>query len=273
VLSHPDLLCGSISQTVYVDQPQAQTAEISQEFAACNEAGGAWLEASVNGAETMNVTITNEEDEVVYTGESDAASFILQGLDAAVYTVELETTCSIFEYEVDLRDPNAVMAQIEGETEVELAGSEVEVTFTVDQVNATSFAWFVNGEAAGNASELNYAFDALGAYQIELLASNEMCSTISTHDILVSAPDAVEDLTADGISMSLAGDQLNIVTPSLNGTVQVQVYNAAGQLILSERIDQNGATYAMFVGELSKGAYVSTLTLDGELIHQMRWVK
>lgn len=273
VLSQPELLCGSISQTVYVGQPQAQTAAISQEYAACNDAGSAWLEASIAGATSMSVNIADENGVLVYNGESDAASFILQGLDAAVYNVTLETSCSTFEYEIDLRDPNAVSADIQGATEVELVESEVEVTFSVDQVNANAFAWYVNGEEAGNASELTYTFDALGAYQLELIASNEVCSVVSTHDLLVSAPDGIEDLATEDISMSLAGDHLNVVTPALNGLVQVHIYNAAGQLVRSERIKQNGAVYALFIGELSKGAYVSTLTLNGELIHQLRWVK
>jgi hypothetical protein len=272
VLTQEGLICGSISQTVYVDQPQAQNAEITHEYAICND-GGAWIEATINGAETITVEVLDSEGAAVYSVFENASSFILQGMDAGIYTVILHTDCIDSEVIVDLTDPNAVSAQIEGEPNVELVDGEAEINFTANTVNANSWLWLVEGVEAGSTQTLDYTFTALGEYQIELLATGESCADYDSFVIVVSGPNNVSDENLDQYSIALIGQELSIVTPIMDGNALLKIYNAVGQLITSERLPQTGAATSISVANLSKGAYLSTIELNGQVQHQTRWVK
>jgi len=60
------------------------------------------------------------------------------------------------------------------------------INFTSVTNNATSFAWYVNGDLGGNGETLDYSFEEGGYYEVYLISGNDFC-THRSNSVLIDA--------------------------------------------------------------------------------------
>jgi PKD repeat protein len=143
------------------------------------------------------------------------------------------------------------------------------VIFSAASEGATAWEWSF-GDGAGSTDEAPVHSYALpGIFTVTLTVSNGSCTSSATHTVEVDATTAVQDFAADGVRAWVDADHTIVVDhPNATGSVQVEVYDAGGRLLVDQ--ESSGSAGRTVVRSVEgTGIYTLRITLD-ERIHTAR---
>jgi hypothetical protein len=264
VIESEGSLCGTTTQTFYVDQPSQQSASFSSSIDPCNQSSSGQIILEVD-AEIYNYNLYDEEGELV-TGQADVSGISsIDALDGGLYTAEVITECDVFEWDVDISDPQAVSALIDlAVTEYELTGESIEVDFNSSVSNANDLLWFINGEPVSQDDAFSYVFTEIGDYTITLSASNDYCA--STDEIVISINEVVTDISdlADmNIQLFTVQHGFEIAFDRFTEGTFYQLYASNGQIVKEGGITSN--RYFINMNDYSAGIYLLQLRFGDQI--------
>jgi hypothetical protein len=113
---------------------------------------------------------------------------------------------------------------------------------TQNSPNATSFAWFINGDPVSTAAAYNFSMVTSGIYNITLQASNGTCSTMDSIQVRLDNP----------VSVSLGQDQ--VICAGTSKVLNATVFNPNAIYTWS-----TGSAFPM-ISVTSSGTYSVTVT-------------
>ena len=176
-----DLGCtGTISRPLVV-------AERSEEPAVENQTVCKGTEATLTASNSnhLRVYVSNTDESPIYTGNSFTSDAL--DSDTVFYISSTEQTFESHRIpvEVGVLDIQADFSLIADTLDV---ASKNQIVFSDQSINPTSFAWFVDGNAIGNASTATYVFSDETNLEVRLDVTNEMgCSQTITKTIDISS--------------------------------------------------------------------------------------
>ncbi len=186
------------------------------------------------------------------------------------YTTHGETFISSGNYTIEFH-PDTVLTLdltiINSLAEVGLSGT------TLTSVNNGSYQWYdcATNQPIAGATQSSYTPTQTGAYSLQLTAG--ICVDMS--DCIEVTIVSVENVNGDSfifIYPNPSEDVLNINLNKLNFVPQqLEIYNALGQIIYSERILNKGQL-AINTSSLSSGTYIVQLK-DGNASIKTHWIK
>ncbi len=136
----------------------------------------------------------------------------------------------------------------------------------------TSWEWTFPGGVPESSTEQNptVTYDATGLYNVTLIASNGMFSdTLSKNDyVWVAYCTDMNDSRSNTVSVypNPASDYASVSFGSLTGTVEIQLNDAMGKLLLSKSQIDSKQPYTLNLKGLAEGVYFVTIVTDEQRI-------
>ena len=122
------------------------------------------------------------------TAQSSAANFVYTSSTAGDYIIQLIAKNSTVNCQQTFTDTVhytcSVVTDFTPASTAALINSPV--TFTSTGTGGSTYQWLINGVPAGSAATLSYTFAAVGAYTIQLITGNGVCSASKTGLVYVN---------------------------------------------------------------------------------------
>lgn len=271
-VSSANSLCGTISEMVYIDQPQEQTISWSTEPDYCYLNNPGVLVVESNGS--FDYEIKDENDVVVLEGTSEEP--LITEFDSGLYQVTVTTSCNLYQFQADLTDPDAVSVDIEeSETFVNLVDGTVDVDFDADFTNEGAITWTINNEVVSTQEAFSHQFTEVGDYYVMAFIENENgCYDSDELIVHVSNVIAVEETYNSEASMIQKDHEIAITFDSDLGKAQIEIYNMLGQTIITHPINiEKGIAINENISVLNTGAYVVRIVKNNENLFSRKFIK
>lgn len=267
-------LCGTISEMIYIDQPQEQTItwSIDPDYCYDNNPGVIVVESDTNIP--FEYEIKDENDVLVLAGSSEVA--IAEELNSGLYQVTIITNCNLYQFQADLTDPDFVNVDIEeSETFVSLVDDEVIVDFDADFTNQGIISWTINNEVVSTEESFSHVFTEVGDYYVVAFIENENgCYSSDEQIVHVSNVLAVEEISNTSATMILHDQNVEIIFDSTIRKSQFEIYNMLGQVVITHPIQIEEKTVINEdISSLSNGAYVVRILSNNENIFSRKFIK
>jgi hypothetical protein len=249
--------CGSHATTVIIAEPQeVHSSLVNSSIVSCNEGLTGELQVLVANANWFTYEIFDAMGSHIRSGEIEGDHFIADALPAKMLSVHIFTTCKNEVIDVDLRDPHAIAASVTVEqTETNTAGI-FEVTLDANTENATQTSWALSNGISLEGETITTNLET-GDYNYELVCEG----TCPEH---FNGTFSVQTVTQVSDHNTLSGMQLlqlpEMITLSYhgnqNGTVQIQLYDMQGKLIISrQEVLYPGSNFILDTSSLTTGIY------------------
>ncbi len=275
VISGDNLTCGESVITFEIEQPLAESVEISPVFAACNTENNASIDALFANTNSYSWSIAG--DGFADSGSSESEMLQIQNLAAGIYTLTINTTCNSWNTELNLNDPMAVTADFGSSAQVlELSNGAASVDFTFNGSGADVYSWNFGDGAAADLQNPSHTYVAQGEYVVTLQASNANCSNQSQMQITVLAESvSVEEIVSAEVAVIYGNDQISLQFNAWNeGLYTINVYDITGKLVVSENSNINkGSVWNMPLDKMSAGANQISISDQNQVIYNTRIVR
>lgn len=256
-ISSTNGFCGTISETIYIDEPQEQQVSISTEPDYCYLTNPGVIVIEVENSSVFNYEISNEEGIIVLEGSS--AETVVEEFEAGLYQVTVITSCNLFEFQADLRDPNAVTVSIEeDEVYLNLDEGEVSMFFAAEFNNPQITTWTIDGEIISTEESFDYTFNEIGDYYAMVIVENENGCYASDEQIIhITEVVDIEDVSITEVTMIQRENSIEIQFENSFGHAHLEVINMMGQTIIRTPVVINeNETVRTDISVLSSGAYI-----------------
>jgi PKD repeat protein len=267
--------CITTSKTIELSEPAAITFEaLNSTPAFCNSSASGVIAWQVTNAPSYEFTVKNANNEVVNSGTSGSGVKAIQGLNADVYTVTLQTYCGSQEFVFDLHDQSVVAAEILSDDIFFALAEGTTQTLTIEQsnTNATNFQWTLSNGFVSNESEFNYEFTEAGIYTLTLVANSETCSATDSIEIVVDRAVSITELNDESnISVLQTSVSLEVyLNYQSSEKTTVTVYDMNGKVISNITTSTwKGKNISIGTGGLATGMYILKVTNNNEeLLHK-----
>ena len=273
-ISSTNGLCGTTSEMVYIDQPQEQTITWSTEPDYCyeNNPGVIVIESDTNSP--FEYEIKDENDVIVLQGTSDES--LVEEMESGLYQVTVITGCSLFQFQADLVDPEAVNVEIEeSETYVTLVDNDISVDFYAEFTNEGEVSWTINNEIVSTDESFSHVFTEIGDYYVVVFIENENGCYASDEQIVhVSNTVLIEEIYNSSATMIQRDQNIEITFDSNLGKSHIEIYNLLGQVVITHPIEiEEGVVVDENISSLSKGAYMIRILNNNENIFSRKFIK
>ena len=263
-------VCTSLFETVYVDTPSQHELSTNQNLAFCGELGAGWIEFQTN-AEAMDIVLTNDNNDVVYEGNSPA-HFFIEELNAEAYTASVSTGCETWEVAFDLTDDNAITLEVEEPSAAPVLNGQGVIVINAEVEGNATIEWLYDGMVVGTEETLEFAVNQAGEYEFTVIASNETCSqelvVIAQADEVVG----IEEIQND-VDVVFNGQALGLKLPGIDGQVMLKVFSTNGQLVNELTVQAQASRQWIVLNDLATGAYTVQLVNNNQVIAVEKFVK
>jgi len=266
VLTSTDELCNALTQEIAVIQPGEEEISMSYTPTTCSEDLG-FINVDVSNANEWTVSaVANGELVTEQTGTETAQ---LSELPGGIYTVQVSTSCNTEELEINLSDENAVQSAFNAPAEIILENSLAVLSVVNTSENALYTEWYLDGELISQEYDFSYEFISTGEHELTLISFNDFCSSESSQVILVSTAD---NIVENQLVVSIINTDTDwILNLEEWANSNVEVYDSAGKLVITERI--TSSAYSVSKSSLSTGVYTLIITSESKMIHTAKLIK
>lgn len=194
--------------------------------------------------DVSDVTVTNSEGVILFTGNQIDEDITIDGLSSGIYHVTLsdQGACQNLIADVMISQPFPVIADFQTISDLyALIEGQAHVAFENLSQGATQFEWdFDDNSLSSDAENPEHTYSMAGSYSITLTASDEDCSSSQTKDITIleeSMTGLYELFKAGRFSAWMTPGEIQVELKfDETRHVRVAAYNLLGQL-LSEPIE------------------------------------
>lgn len=270
VLTNNDLACASVEQVFTIDEAPVHAFSQSAEAGRCNSAEG-YIEVEVANATSMDIVLYLDGTQI-FNETVEGNNYVIEGLEAGNYFVEVTTSCLFASEAIELFDLNVVTISTPAEITASLENGVAPVLLTADAENATDIVWFQNEEEVGIGSTLNLSLTAEGEYLYTAIASNETCSATGQTLVIVDNIIAVNE-TEDNLQFYASANGMEVVLGQAMDNLRFELFNLQGQLIQSERLNSAEGQQTIEFNGIAAGTYLATLSSNGEVLATVKIVR
>jgi PKD repeat protein len=275
VISGDNLTCGESVIAFEIEQPLAETVEISSVVAPCNAENNAEVLALLSNTDDYSWSITGNGYAV--SGSSESENLHVQNLQAGIYTLSINTACNSWNTELNLSDPMAVNADFSSSAQVvELHNGAASVNFNFNGSGAELYEWNFGDGSAADLQNPSHTYAAEGDYTVTLHASNANCSNQSQMLITVLAESVgLEEIISAEVAVIYGNDQISLQFDAWNeGLYTINLYDMSGKLVLSEISNINqGTVWNLPLDKMTAGAYQISIVDQNQMIYNTRIVR
>ncbi len=258
--------CPAFNYDVYVVEPMPLSGWAEGAPDMCNNSQSGSITLGVDFEGLYTYRLLDEGGNEITTGETSEPFMSLDNLDHGVYTVEISNNCGVIPFQVDLRDPNAIVASLEASaTTVNFdAGQSVDITLNANAPNAVTYNWTLNGEFISDEQTVIYSINTEADYLFGLEAINSNC--FSTAEITVTGVQNpiisnVGEASENNVEAFVANEMLQVNFHQISSAnARIRLYNTFGQLVKDIRAE--GQISRVALDDLAKGVY-AVQVIDG----------
>jgi hypothetical protein len=238
--------CGVSSAVIQVDQPEAIRTQITgTEPVECNQGNSGMFTFEVENAQWFTYEVRNEQYEVVRTANVEGHQALVEGLTAALYTVQV----------------------------VALADNQFTTQLNASLSQPGTCTWsFSNGaEIIGNEAQLVLSNGEALTYTV---TCQGVCNATATGSVqALSLQDDVA--AANSISFSQTNGSVRLMFENIESQqVNARLFDAQGRLIETTTfVLTDGSQREWSTAQLSKGSYTLVLTSGNAALFTQKFIK
>jgi len=269
-IENQEASCGAHNITIEIESPPMAQAWFGSISDICNNSLAGSVEFGVSNMDVYTYVITRAGGQIIASGESSDIAMLIDGLVGDVYTVSVTGECTGFNWEADLRDPNAVVPIIFAtSTLVDIIdGQSVSLTFENYTPDAVSSEWTVDGSLVSSNETYTHTFFNEGTYQIGLTTSNGICEGTGAIEIMATESVAITEVVeaADKVTFQQADGGFYLAFQGVSSRrAEIRLINTLGQLAMSQQATPaDGQRVYVDLSQLAAGAYTIHVIADGQ---------
>ncbi len=260
--------CVSDAIGISISEPQFEEPQVIELTpGTCNTESDGSAAIYWEGQPTFTYALMDWANHVVLEGASENEILELETLAPQVYRLALSNGCLSREIQLDLTDPNAVMAAILSQNlSLDIAmGEAVNVAIFQNNINALETHWLIDGHEVQSDDVFEYPFHQSGLFELTLVAENGLCSAAYTIQIQVNQHTSPLELVSEDIHVSQTTNHIQILATSLSTPIQrVEVFDMNGRLVYDESITLNSGLFSILKGNWATGIYSVVLFRDDQ---------
>jgi len=265
-ISGDDLNCGALTIPVNIEQPEPETINTTTSLAICNQAELADILIEVENVEAYSYSLSLNGNILMSETLTQGDSYLSE-LNAEVYTMTVISTCTQLVQDIDLRDPNAVEASFNTETEsFMLSNGSVVVSFENESSGAENYFWSLGDGTVSYDMNPQHIYTEAGIYSIGLEAANLSCNDSFLHEIeILEETVGVNDINLENqIWISQNSESVTLHFNGVSSTnMRAEIYDMSGRLILSENLNSSqSSVWNINTSNMSQAIY-SIRVIDG----------
>ena len=282
--------CPSSTQVIRIEAASPANLTTQTQIASCEELESASISFVMSNNYEWDLTLTNQEGELVDELYAQADSALFAHLNTGIYYVSAENNCGdqMSLEAIDLRDPNKL--EFSTGTLPEQVYTNQNVYFNLNCSNCQGLVWdFGDGTSAQNLNNPVHEYQTEGSYEVQLSIHNDFCSSDALFSIEVL--DRPEDsgtladelsYNAEELANSKSENELNkpkfeleleaasIQLKSLENIDEeaiIRVLSIAGQLVFeSSHTDSGLLGMQMGTADLAPGIYFIEVKTNNEVL-------
>jgi PKD repeat protein len=162
-------------------------------------------------------------------------------LPAGSYTFEVADNYGGSQvYDFVVEEVIAVDASVIASANTVVEGSNV--SFEYQGNGANTFVWTIDGNEIAQTAMFDFTFNNPGIYEVQVLATNQTCEALASHQVTVSEKVTSISEVAEG-TVSIYANNGDVVLNFVNikdASAEVAIYNLLGQELISRTIAANG---------------------------------
>jgi hypothetical protein len=260
--------CVSDASGISISEPQFEEPQVIELTpGTCNTESDGSAAVYWEGQSTFTYALMDWANHVVLEGASENEILELETLAPQVYRLALSNGCLSREIQLDLTDPNAVMAAILSQNlTIDIPmGEAANVAIYQNNINALETHWLINGHEVQSDEVFEYPFHQSGLFELTLMAENGLCSAADTIQIQVNQHTTPLELVSEDIHVSQTTNHIQILATSLSTPIQrVEVFDMNGRLVYDESITLNTGLFSILKGNWATGIYSVVLFRDDQ---------
>lgn len=269
--------CGTRTELIYIDQPQIENFEFSFLASDCaNNQSGKLIFDNPEIEEEYSFQVYLE-DELIEEGTTHG--YLALSMEENSYTIQVQTSCNDYSYEVDLIDANIPEVIIDNVIEtIQMNDGEAIISLiaTLDNVNQTM--WVLSGNVISTESQLEYSFTEAGTYEIALIGIRDLGNCVAMDiieiEVVGNTVEVESLLESEEITLTRIGNTLEISIGSvLKSEGQIQIINAIGQIILDHTFFDREGIITEDISSLSEGVYIVKVKNSNDIIFSTKFIK
>lgn len=263
-----NVYCAESAKQLFISQPLAQIAELSQTAPSCNEGSNGEISVLLlNGTESWTVSLYDENDGLVATQENVENAATFENLAAGNYTLFSENSCGVVEDNIALFDEYLTTAAFDmSATEVLIEeGGMVELTNTSQ--NGETYVWEMGDGTLYFTENATHAYAEIGIYTIKLYSINANCDSETEKEFTVTSVVGVADNdNSEQMKVWYDGDRVVIEHNLANVETDIHVVNILGKTILTQQSTGTRIEIPISSADFAAGVYFINIRAGAELI-------
>lgn len=271
-LNNEQVGCQSDVLEISITEPLNEMAVIeSSSPDHCNETGNGEVTISLDNIVSYDYELINSDGEVLENNSSTASQLAWSNLQADVYQILITTVCGTHELEVSLKDPSAILVDIE-QDEIQLSVEEGEIvplSVSAWSENATMFEWSLDNGFTTQASTFEYEFTEPGSHTLMVLASNESCQAADFVQVHVNQTVNTEEVALNAyVSMTQQEGWVRFAFHQMNASdMKIYIHDASGKLVWSDNGHaESGSMVQVDLSSQAKGVYSALVLVNNRPI-------
>lgn len=253
--------CGSKTMDVVISAPAAPTAQFTAvDPARCNADASAAFSMVVENTTWFAYEVFNSSNALIAEGTADNGVLAMEGLDADVYTVRIETTCNTEEHTLDLRDPSVSALVVNVAPVTSMTDGSALVELEVMNTGSAQAEWTFSNGARLTGSQVELKLDQQGDYAYTVTCNGD-CPQSSNGSFAVIAQSDM-NLAQNEISIAQVDGGLQIRFGKIaDENMNISLFDASGKLVQSLRKNVS-AGQLLFIDLSSHAHGVYTLRME-----------
>ena len=268
--------CAPTTSTFEITEPAAIYGRIQDHnIVSCNTGDNGYIEWAVENSQWHSYSIKNSNGNVVVSGEVEAATFSAENLSSDIYTVNLYSTCTSNEFVVDLRDPNALLLELDNAPLL----ATLENGFAPVQINvltnAQNVEWTCSNGTSSQGNSFTPNFTEAGTYTYTATGRNGNCTNSVSGSITVQLKNISNSPVTTPVSTLVKANEIDVMFGvDYTDLLDLRIYNSIGQEIsrTSYRAAAGSKT-SISTRDLSHGVYTLNITDGEQKLHTIQFVK
>lgn len=201
-----------------------------------------------------------------YAWNTGHSSAVIEISEVGTYSVALGNeicTTSSTSFEVGMHNTTVPVIDWDGAT-----------TLFVDNVNATTYQWFLNGTPIANANSASYEATESGVYTVEATDNNGCITLSEPYDLFISSSSNAKDGKDEmRIYPVPSRGQVTIDLPATPGVYTLRIFSTEGRSIAhNHTVVQGGMEVTIDTGHWAPGTYL-VQAVGQDVVYNGRLVK